>query len=316
MSLAMEIHPKRRLWVHNGPAGCHQTRRQIQAKTPVRMDSGSYGASLLLSPSVALSLVYREARKSLVRMGPLIGGERTRTADFYVAKGSWPVQRVPLRCVLAGQVGRAVHGVIPRPPPFARFDGQSGAQITGRRAVPARDQDGGLAGCLSARCQRREVKVPSGVGHPVVVRDHADEVLACRGRGRQVDGVKGADAEPLEAASREEEIAVDDQLLERVQMRKCHLDVAVDATDGSKDLGDGELASHKDILGAEVVSPGRDVGALALGDGELHDCRRVQVPDVHRSSARSSASASDAGRRVFTGAGSGPVTVADFSLPA
>lgn len=59
-----------------------------------------------------------------------------------------------------------------------------------------------------------------------------------------------------------------------------------------------QLTGHQNIVTVQARSPRRNGIALTLPDGELHDRGGVEVPDVQRSSARNSARASEAGRRV------------------
>src|SRR5437870_506634 len=56
------------------------------------------------------------------------GGERTRTADFYVANAIRRVRRVPSDDVCAGQRGCGVRAVLPRVAHQREFDGQSDGQ--------------------------------------------------------------------------------------------------------------------------------------------------------------------------------------------
>ncbi len=155
-----------------------------------------------------------------------------------------------------------------------------------------------------------------GIAHAVVVGHHPGEVFTQGQGGGQMDGVQAAYGEGVELSGSAQEVAIDDQLFERIQMSDSDINIAVDSGDGPSHLGDSQLTGDKDIAGVQVVPPLAKGLALALDNGKLHNGRGVQIPEAQRSSARNSASAAEAGRRVLTGAGRGPVTEAGLSRPS
>jgi len=130
-----------------------------------------------------------------------------------------------------------------------------------------------------------------------------------------VDRIECPETARIESSRGQEKIAVHDQLVDGIEMSERHPYITVDAADGPDHFGHGQLAGHQGVIGGQIRPPGGKCTTLHLAHRKLHDRRGIEIPDVHRSSARSSARASEAGRSVSTGGGSGGVTLAGFNLP-
>ena len=86
-----------------------------------------------------------------------------------------------------------------------------------------------------------------------------------------MDRVEGACPRRLEPTGGEQQLAVDDELVERIHVREGDVHVTADATHRPKDLGDRQLAGHEHIVGAETLAPGREGRTLSFHGRELHD---------------------------------------------
>jgi len=78
-----------------------------------------------------------------------------------------------------------------------------------------------------------------------------------------VDCVERAQPARSESSRRKQQVAVEQHLVERIEMGEGDALVAVDSTNGSKHLGDRQLAGHDHVVGAQAHSPGGD-GALSF----------------------------------------------------